>query len=92
MTVRPAWTSEALRLWYYVAFEFLCLAWLLGCTISALILRGSVVKNLIAISNTCDMGSVTLMDGQKVPWVCMPHLDTLRKLQVATYSVACAIA
>ncbi|KAF6231081.1 hypothetical protein HO173_010781 [Letharia columbiana] len=92
ITIRPAWTSKALHLGYYVAFEVICLVWLLACTIPALTLRESGFKDLVAISNTCDMGSVTLMNGDKVPWVCMPHLNTLKKLQVATYSVACAVA
>ncbi len=66
--------------------------WLLAFTIPAFILRESGFKNLASISNTCDMGSATLMNGDKVPWVCMPHLNTLKKLQIASYSVACAVA
>lgn len=92
ITVCPAWTSKALHLGFYVAFEFVSLVWLLACTIPALMLRESDFKVLLAISNTCDMGTVTLMNGDKEPWVCMPHLKTLKKLQIASYSVACAIA
>ena len=55
-------------------------------------LRESDFKNLVAISNTCDMDTVTLMDAQKVPWVCMPHFDVLKKLQIASYAVACGVA
>ena len=92
ITIHPGWTRKTLHSGYHVAFEFICLAWLLACTIPALMLRESDFKNLVAISNTCDMDTVTLMDGQKVPWVCMPRLDILKKLQVATYAVACGVA
>ena len=90
--VRPAWTSKLLHLGFYVAFEFISLVCLLACTIPAFMLRASAFKNLDAISNTCDMGMFRLMNGDEVPWVCMPHLDTLKKLQIASYSVACAVA
>ena len=92
ITVRPAWTSKMLHLGYYIAFEFTCLASLLACTIPAFKLRDSVFENIVAISNTCDQGTETLMSGQNVPWVCMPHINTLRKLQTASYSLACIIA
>lgn len=92
ITIRPTWTSKALHLGCYVAFEFVSVVWLLAFTIPAFILRESGFKNLAAISNTCDMGSATLMNGDKVLWVCMPHLNTLKKLQIASYSVACAVA
>ncbi|KAL9132926.1 MAG: hypothetical protein Q9175_005898 [Cornicularia normoerica] len=92
ITIRPAWTRKALHLGFYVAFEFICLVWLLACTIPAFMLRESDFENLAAISNTCNMGTVTLTNGHEVPWVCMPHLDTLKKLQIASYSVACVIA
>lgn len=92
ITIRSAWTSKALHLGFYVAFEFISVVWLLACSIPALMLRESGFKNLVAISNTCDMGTVTLMNGDKVPWVCMPHLETLKRLQIASYSIACAIA
>ena len=91
ITMRPAWTSKVLHLGYYIATEFTCLASLLACTIPAFKMRESVFENIVAISNTCDQGTETLMNGQKVPWVCMPHINTLRKLQIATYSVACVI-
>ena len=58
-------------------------------------LRESIFNNLGAISNTCDMDdpdALTLTNGAKVRWVCVPHLNTLKKLQIAAYSVACAIA
>ena len=92
ITVRPAWTSKDLHLGFYVAFEFVSFVWLLACTTPALVLRKSDFKALPAISNTCDMGTVQLENGDKVPWVCMAYLNTLKKLQIANYSVACAIA
>lgn len=92
VTIRPAWTSKALHLGFYVAFDFICLVWLLACTIPALTLRESGFKNLVAISKSCDMGTVTSMNGSKVPGVCMPHLDTLKQLQIAGNSVACSVA
>ena len=92
ITVRPAWTSKVLHLGYYNVIEFTCLASLLACTISAFKLRESVFENIVAISNTCDQGTETLTNGHKVPRVCMPHIDTLKKMQIASYSVACIIA
>ena len=86
ITVRPAWTSKDLHLGFYVAFEFVSFVWLLACTIPALVLRKSDFKVLPAIS------TVQLKNGDKVPWVCMAYLNTLKKLQIANYSVACAIA
>ena len=92
ITVRPAWTSKVLHVGYYIAIEFTCLASLLACTVPAFQLRDSEFENIVAISNTCDQGTDTSMTGQNVPWVCMPHINTLKKLQIASYSVACVIA
>ena len=92
ITVRPAWTSKVLHLGYYIVIEFTCLASLLACTIPAFQLRDSAFENIVAISNTCDQGTEASISGQNVPWVCMPHINTLRKLQIASYSVACIIA
>lgn len=93
--IRPAWTDKKIHAGYAVAFEFISLVWLLACTITAFMRRDSLFKNLDAISHTCDVDSLvvlTLTNGAKLRWVCMPHLDTLKKLQLAAYSVACAIA
>lgn len=95
ITIRPAWTSKKIHAGYCVAFEFVSLVWLLACTIPAFVRRDSLFNNLNAISHTCDIDSLvvlTLKNGAKLRWVCMPHLDTLKKLQIAAYSVACAIA
>ena len=92
ITMRPAWTSKVLHQGFYIVIEFTCLASLLACTISAFRWRDSVFENIVAISNTCDQGTETLMTGQHVPWVCMPHINTLKRLQIAGYSVACIIA
>lgn len=95
ITIRPAWTSKKLHAGYRVAFEFVSLVWLLACTITAFMRRDSLFNNLDAISNTCNVDSLevlTLTNGAKLKWVCMPHLNTLKKLQIAAYSIACAIA
>ena len=76
-------------------FELVCLVWLVACIIPAFVLRESSLGNLAAISNTCDEGNkvaMTLTGGAEVKWVCMPHLDTLKNVQMAAYSVACVVA
>ena len=92
ITMRPAWTSKALHLGFYIVIEFTCLASLLACTVPAFQLRASVFENIVAISNICDRGTETLMTRQNVQWVCKPHINTLKRLQIASYSLACIIA
>ena len=92
-TLRPHWTSDPLHPGYHVAFEFACLAWLIACSVPAFLLRQNEFRNLSAVSNSCDFGyAVTLTNGDSIKWVCVEHLDVLRKLQVGCYSLACAVA
>ena len=76
-------------------FELVCLVWLITCIIPAFVLRESSLGHLAAISKTCDVEAIVamrLIGGGEVRWVCVPHLDTLKKLQMAAYSLACVVA
>lgn len=93
--LRLAFTRRAPPPMMTAVFELVCLVWLVACIIPAFVLRESSLGNLAAISNTCDdenKVAMTLTGGAEVKWVCMPHLDTLKKVQVAAYSVACVVA
>lgn len=103
ITIRLAFfTRKTLPPALTTAFELVCLVWLIACIIPAFVLRKSSLGSLAAISTTCDdddeQGNVALTDssgggaGAGVKWVCMPHLNTLKKVQVAAYSVACVVA
>ena len=95
ITIRLAFTRKALHPGISAGFELVCLIWLIACIIPAFVLRESSLGNLAAISNTCDEEAkvaMTLIGGAEVKWVCMPHLDTLKKVQVAAYSLACIVA
>ena len=94
ITIRLAFTPKAPHPTFTTAFELVCLVWLIACIIPAFVLRESSLGNLAAISNTCDEAGValTLIGGAEVKWVCMPHLDTLKKVQIAAYSLACVVA
>ena len=92
-TLRPRWTSDPLHPGYHVAFDFNCLVWLVACSVPAFLLRENEFRNLSAVSNSCDFGyAVTLTNGDVIKWVCVEHLDVLRKLQMGNYSLACAVA
>ena len=90
ITIRPAWTSKALHLSYFVAFEFLCLVWIVACTVPAMLMRDSDFKTLATISYSADIGTARVSNEDTMPWA-TSHWDTPRKLQIASYSVACAI-
>ena len=97
ITIRLAFTPhKALPLSLTTAFELICLIWLIGCIIPAFVLRKSSLGNLAAISNTCDAGAKVALTltggGAAVKWLCTPHLDTLKKVQIAAYSIACVVA
>ena len=95
VTIRLALTRKPLHPSLSAASELICLVWLVACIIPAFVLRESSLGNLAAISNTCDeQGKVAmiLIGGARVNWVCMPHLDTLKKVQMAAYSLACVVA
>ena len=95
ITIRLAFTQKAPNPGITAGFELVCLAWLVACIVPAFVLRASSLGNLAAISNTCDVDSqvaMTLVGGAEIKWVCVPHLDTLKKVQMAAYSLACVVA
>ena len=96
ITIRLAFTQKAPpHLAITTGFELVCPSWLIACIIPAFVLRASSLGNLAAISNTCDVESqvaMTLVGGGEIKWVCVPHLDTLKRVQMAAYSLACVVA